>query len=220
MTAALTTAITSLVVAVIAGGIALWNRRKTNEQAVNIESLKSAFGKDLARLNAKLLHGQLISSTQWNAEFAAYRSIWKEMVAVRTLAPKVVHRESELKELGVPADYLDSVGRLQLRKDLLMKYAEAAQALLLAIHNNAPFYPAPIREAANTTHGKVKDLLDKHMAAFVRRVKGVDVTVDPQFVTEDTAVFKAILEGVDNVESLIRNRLSDVQVVNSVTINE
>jgi esterase/lipase superfamily enzyme len=43
---------------------------------------------DLAAVNV----GQVVSSTQWNAEFASYQAIWKGMEAVRTLADKLVLR--------------------------------------------------------------------------------------------------------------------------------
>jgi hypothetical protein len=83
------------------------------------------------------------------------------MVAVRTLATKVVLREDELIELGLPSDYLASGDRVTIRKALASKFVEAAQGLLLSVHDNAPFYPAPIRKAANDTHGAAKDLIDQ-----------------------------------------------------------
>lgn len=143
--AALVTAGASLVVAIISGGFALWLRSKTNKNSIEIEKFKGAVDRDLEKLKAKLSHGQIVSSTQWNAEFTSYQAIWKGMVAVRTLATKMVVREGELIELGLPDGYLDSSGRVEIRKNLIQKFAEESRDLLLAVHDNAPFYPAPIR---------------------------------------------------------------------------
>ena len=73
--AAFITAGASLIVALIAGVIAVWNNSKTNKNAGDIEELKGAVNRDLERLKAKLSHGQAVSSTQWNTEFAAYQAI-------------------------------------------------------------------------------------------------------------------------------------------------
>ena len=215
------TAALALIVALISGVISLWNRRKTDTNTVDIEGIKGSLNRDLARLNAKLSHGQLISSTQWNAEFSAYQAIWKEMVAVRTLADKVVLREGELVDLGLPSDYLASVDRAPIRMSLLKEFVEAAKRLLVAIHNNAPFYPAPIRETANDTHRVARDLFAKYLSAFTSQtVPEVDVTVAAQFTRESKALLLALVEGVDRVEVLIFERLAAIQVVNNAIVND
>jgi len=206
-TAALITAGASMIVAILSGGIALWNRSKTD-----------AVDRDLERLRAKLSHGQIIISTQWSAEFSSYQAIWKGMVAVRPLATKIVEREAELTDLGLPGDYLATANRFEIRKDLIRKFIEAAQNLLLAIHDNAPFYPAPIRNAANDTHGAAKNLIDKHLSALIHIAEGVDVTKSEQFIAESQTILRSIVEGVDHVESLIRDRLAAVEVVNTVRV--
>jgi len=209
---ALLTAGASLVAALISGGIALWNSGRTNANTLKIESLKGAVDKDLEKLKAKLTHGQIVSSTQWNAEFASYQAIWKGMVAVRTLATKIVLREDELVGLGLPTEYLASAGRVEIRKQLIQKLAEASKSLLLAIHNSAPFYPGPIRQAANETHKAAKALFDWQMRAL-----GQLIAEDEQFAKENKTLLHAIIKGVDGVESLIRDRLAAVEVVNSIT---
>lgn len=217
-TAALITAVASFIVAVVSGGIALWNGRKTSENSLDIASLNGTLGRDLERLKAKLAHGQLISSTQWNAEFTAYQAIWKEMCVVRSMAPKLAHRENEWKQLGLSETYVSVPERIEIRKELISKFIDAAGRLFSAIHNSAPFYPAPIREEANNTQGAAKDLIDKHLAAFIEFAdKRVDITADPTFIAESETTLRAILEGVDRVEALMRDRLSDVQVVNGAS---
>ena len=215
-TVALIGAGTSLIVALVSGAISLRNRSKTDANSREIQNLKGAVDRDLERLKAKLSHGQIVSSTQWNAEFGSYQAIWKGMVAVRTLATKIVFREGELAGLGLPYDYLATDDRFEIRKALTSKFVEAAQGLLLAVHDNAPFYPAPIRTAANDTHSAAKNLIDKHLAALTDFAKGVDVTKREQFIAENKNVLGAIIEGVDLVESLIRDRLAAVEVVNSI----
>lgn len=220
VTLALITSSASLVVAFLSGWFTRRNSRKTDDNSLAIQDLKGAVDRDLERLKAKLSHGQLINSTQWNAEFSSYQTVWKGMVAIRTLATKLVFRESELIGFGMPDGYLASADRTKIRKELVHKFVEAAQTLLLAIHDNAPFYPSPIREAANNTHGAVKALIDKHLTALTTQfAEGTDVTVDEQFITDSKALLQAIIEGVDLVESLIRERLAAVQVVNSVKVS-
>ena len=216
-TVALIAAGGSLIVAVLSGLIALWNGNKTNANSLDIQNLKGVIDEDLEKLKAKLSHGQIVSSTQWNAEFASYQAIWKGMVAVRTLAQKVVLRESELMDLGLSDEYLASVDRVGIRQKLLQNFVDASQGLLLAVHDNAPFYPAPIREAANGTQEAAKQLIDKHLTALTHLVNGRDVQ-NQQFNAENEALLLAIVEGVDRVESLIRDRLAAVEVVNSVRV--
>ena len=217
-TAALIAAGASLIVASLSGAIALWSSSKSSANSLAIQNLKGAVDRDLERLKAKLSHGQIVSSTQWNAEFTSYQAIWKGMVAVRTLATKIVLREGELIDLGLPSEYLASADRLEIRKDLIQKFVKALQDLLLAVHDNAPFYPEPIRGAANDTHRAAIDLVDKNLAALTHFVKGVDVIKDEQFTTDCKVLLRVIMEGVDRVESLIRGRLAAVEVVNSVNV--
>src|ERR1700750_2293555 len=112
----------SLIVALLSCAVTLWNGSKRNENSLEIQDLKGAVDRDLERLRAKLSHGQIVSSTQWNIEFSAYQAIWKGMVAVRTLAYKIVRRENELIAIGVPSDYLASDGRWETRKELVSKF--------------------------------------------------------------------------------------------------
>jgi hypothetical protein len=174
--------------------------------------LKGVIDEDLEKLKAKLSHGQIVSSTQWNAEFASYQSIWKAMVAVRTLAQNVVLRESELIDLGLPGVFLPSINKVEIRKRLIQNFMEASQGLLLAVHDNAPFYPALIREAANGTQGAARQLIDKHLTALTHLANGNDIE-NQEFTAESETLLLAIFDGVDRVESLIRDRLSAVEVV-------
>jgi hypothetical protein len=207
-TAALITAVASLIVAIGSGVIAVRNNNKSRANSLEIQKLKGAINDDLERLKAKLSHGQIVSSTQWNAEFKSYQDIWKGMVAIRTLATKIVLREEELVELGLPIEYLASAGRTQIRKDLIQKFAEASKDLLVAIHESAPFYPEPIRQAANHTHQAAKALFDWQMKAL-----GQFVAEDEQFANQNKVLLLAVVEGTNHVETLIRDRLAEVEVV-------
>src|ERR1700761_4975482 len=68
-----------VIAAFTSGGFTLANTKRLNRQAFDIE-----------RLKARLGHDQLVSSTQWNAEFAAYQALWKSFVPIRTVARKLV----------------------------------------------------------------------------------------------------------------------------------
>jgi hypothetical protein len=214
-TAAWITAGASFIVALTAGGFSWWNVSKTNKNSFDIQDLKGAVDRDLERLRAKLSHGQVVSSTQWNAEFSAYQAIWKAMAVVRAQATKIVFREIEMTAIGIPDSYLSHPDRVNIRRELLSKFTNAAQDLLWAIHDNAPFYPATIRKEANDTHSAAKGLIDKHLTALTSFTKGVDVTKNVDFLSESKTLLLKIVAGSDLVESLIRDRLAAIQVVNS-----
>jgi hypothetical protein len=57
-----------------------------------------------------------------------------------------------------------------------------------------------------------------HLTALTHFAKGVDVTKGEQFIAESETVLRWIVEGVDLVESLIRDRLVAVEVVNSEVV--
>jgi hypothetical protein len=216
--AAQITAIASLIVGLISGGIALWNRRRTDKNIDEVQSMKGAIDRDLERLRAKLSHGQNVSATQWGAEFAAYQAIWRGIVEVRPVADKLVNREGELHQFGFPEEYLDNEVRLKVRKDLTQLLVTAAQGLLSAIHDNAPFYPAPIRNAANEAHKATIQLVRKNLGAITEALKGNNVAQTQEFYLESRAILLQLIIEADKVESLIRERLSAVQVVNFTVV--
>lgn len=142
---------TSLVVAVISGAIAVWNAVKSHSNALNIEEMRGTLATDLERLKATLSHSRVVSSTQWEAEFSSYQALWKAIVAVRGLANKIVLREEELTEIGLPYTHLSSPDRTEVRKNLVEEFVSAGVALFGAVHNNAPFYPVAIRKPQMTS---------------------------------------------------------------------
>jgi hypothetical protein len=215
---ALITAIASLIVALIAGGIALWNRRRTDKNIDDVQTMKGAMDRELERLRAKLSHGQNVSATQWSAEFAAYQAIWRGIVEVRPVADKLVNREGELQQIGLPEEYLEKEVRLELRKDLTRQLVTAAKGLLSAIHDNAPFYLAPIRDAANEAHKAAIQLVTKNLGAITEAMKGNNVIQAQEFYLESRAILLQLIGEVDKVESLIRERLVAVQVVNFTVV--
>ena len=218
-TASLITAGTSLIVALVAGGIALWNSSKVSDNAVVIQDVKSGIDRDMERLKAKLEHGQLISSTQWNAEFNAYQTLWKSMVPVRTGAHKIVTRESELPVIGLEAGDVSEETKIANIRRILEQYIDASTKCMLAINENAPFYAADIREKANEVHGLAHVVLQTNLAAMVARMKGKSLPADQAIVAEDKRrkELTALMSGVDSIEEMIRKRLNKVQVLNLVT---
>jgi hypothetical protein len=218
-TAAFITAGASLIVALIAGGIALWNSSKVNDNAVVIQDVKSGIDRDLERLKAKLEHGQLINSTQWNAEFNAYQTLWKSIVPVRSGALKIVTRESELPVLGLEAGDVSEEVRIANLKRILEQYIESSKKCMLAINENAPFYAADIHKKANEVHGLAHVVLNTNLALLVARTKGKSLPADQAIVAEEERrkELRALMSGVDSIEEMIRKRLNEVQVLNLVT---
>ena len=212
-TTALISAFVALIAALISGGIALFNGRKTNENSLAIQNLKGVIDEDLEKLKAKLSHGQIVSSTQWNAEFNSYQAIWKGMVAARNLTQRAVLRENEWMELGL-GEYLTLTRKIEFRQRLLTQFSERLNELHSAIHDNAPFYPASIRAVANDMHQAAKRLLYMQLKGLTQLTKGDDIFDDAQFITDTKPFVITIVQGVDQVESLIRARLEAVEVVN------
>jgi len=215
-TAALMTAGASFAVALIAGGLGLWNGSKANKNALDIQKVKSGIDRDLERLKAKLEHGQLISSTQWNAEFNALQALWKSMVPVRSLARKIVLREGELVVLGIETGDVSEEAKIEIFKRLLEQYTEAAQKCMLAINEHAPFYTADIRKKANEVHGLAHVVLKTSLAGIVARAKNKSLPTDQAIIAEEECRKEliALTSGVDSVEEMIRKRLNEVQVLN------
>lgn len=218
-TASLITAGASLIVALIAGGIAVWNSSKVKGNALVIQDVKSGIDRDLERLKAKLGHGQLINSTQWNAEFNAYQTLWKSIVPVRSGALKIVTRESELPILGLEAGDVSEEAKIANLKRILEQYVESSKKCMLAINENAPFYAADIHKKANEVHGLAHVVLNTNLALLVARMKGKSLPADQAIPAEEERrkELAALMSGVDSIEEMIRKRLNEVQVLNTVT---
>ena len=212
-TTALITAAASLLVALTSGGISLLNRQRTDKNADELQSLKAAFDRDLEHLHSELTHGQAVSGTQWNAEFLAYQAIWKGIAEVRPLADKLVTREDDLQEIGLPRDYLDSGARLQYRQEFTQKLVTAAKRFLSAIHDNAPFYPAQIRDAVNAVHRTTILLAKKNLTEITNALKRNDCARNSDFITESTEFLLLLTDQSEKVESMIRDRLAAVKIV-------
>jgi hypothetical protein len=214
MIGALITAAASLVTSLVAGGIALWSNNKSNHNAIDIQNVQSGVDRDLERLKAKLGHGQVISSTQWNAEFNAYQALWKSIVPVRTLAHKIVSREGELPAIGIePGDVSEEV-KIENVKNLLHQYATKSSACVAAINEHAPFYAADIRKKANEVHALAHQIFQTNIALAVARQKGQSSPTDTEAKRQKE--LHDLMAGTDTLEDMIRKRMSDVQVFNPV----
>ena len=212
------TAGTSLIVALGSGGFTIWNTGRTNANATQLQDYKSAFDRDLARLNAKLTHGQLISSTQWNAEFNAYQALWKSIVPVRSIAHKIVMRDDELDALGLEDGDVSEKNKVENIDRLLKRYADAVRESMFAINEHAPFYAAGIRKRANEVHGLAHVVWKTNTVVLVARMKGKLLSADQALIAEEERrqELKALFDGVDSIEEMIRARMADVRVFNPV----
>ena len=208
----LLSAIGAVIVAVIAGGVALWSNRKSNRNAVEIQDFKSAVDRDLERLKAKLEHGQLNSSTQWNAEFNAYQTLWESFVPVRAQAIKIVDREGELPEIGIELGDVPEHLLVEKAKQLLKEYAKTTSKCMHAINVHAPFYAADIREAANEVYVLAHMVFRTNLAVFVARQKGQA----PADQAKRQKELNDLIAGTDALEEMIRKRMNAVQVFDPV----
>ncbi len=204
----------SLLVAFIAAGVSWSNSRQTVKNTRDVEDMKAAVNRDLETLKSKLSHGQLVNSTQWNAEFSAYQAVWAALATLQPIANRLVTREGKVEELGIPPEYFQAATRHQHRQKIATELSAAAEQLVSAIHNNAPFYPAPIREIADQAHKDAAKLLFANLAALSQITASYDPTQSETFIAENNALLKTIIGKTEKVQSLIRERLEAVQVVN------
>jgi hypothetical protein len=210
----LITTATSLFASLIAGGIALWSNNKSNHNATDIQNFQSGVNRDLERLKAKLGHGQVISSTQWNAEFSAYQELWKSIVPVRTIARKIVKREGELTDIGLEPGDVSEEAKIEKIKDLLQQYVAKSSACVAAINDHAPFYAADIRKKANEVHALAHQIFQTNLGLVVARQKGLPSHADTEAKRQKE--LDDLMAGTDTLEGMIRERMSDVQVFNPV----
>jgi hypothetical protein len=207
------TAGASLIVALVAGGFAIWNTSRANVNATQMQDYKSAVDRDLARLNAKLTHGQLISSTQWNAELSAYQELWKSIVPVRTIARKIVLREAELTFIGLEPGDVSEENKIVNIQNLLHKYATKSSECSATINEHAPFYAADIRKKANEVHALAHQVFQTNLAIAVARQKGQPLPADVE--AQRQKELYDFMAGTDALEEMIRKRMSEVQVLNT-----
>lgn len=213
--AALVSSISAVVAAFIAGAVALFSNSKSNRTAGDMSEYKSATDRDLERLKARLEHGRLVNSTQWNAAFNAYQALWKSIVLVRENATRVVMLEGELSTVGLHAEDVSEAFRLAKIEESLSSYQEALNDCVMTINEHAPFYAAEIRRKANEAHSLSLVIYRTNMAMLVSRMKGESLPT-AQAVDADTTRRKeliALVICVDLLEEMIRKQLNEVSVV-------
>jgi hypothetical protein len=213
---ALLTSIGAVIVAGIAGVFAWLSNSKSNRNAADIQEYKSATDRDLERLKAKLEHGQLISTTQWNAEFNAYQALWKAFVPVRTIARKIVKREGELTDIGLVVGDVSEELKIENIKKLLQQYAAKSSECVAAINEHAPFYAADIRKKANEAHALAHEIFQSTLAMVVARQKGQSIQTETEEKREKE--LDDLMLGTDALEEIIRKRMSDVRVFNPAVV--
>jgi hypothetical protein len=211
---ALITAGASLAVALIAGGFAVWNANKTNKNSFDIQDFKSATDRDLERLKAKLEHGQLISSTQWNVEFTAYQAIWQALVTVRNDTMDIATYEQHLETLDLLAIVPDAM-KLESVKDKAKSLDASLTQLSNAVQNNAPFYPPYIRTTAIKVINPLRGLATGLLAFAVAHKTGK--AWDEEQLTawrslRNQEITTALTE-TETLEIAIRERLNTVRVI-------
>src|SRR5258708_3080781 len=94
----------AVIAALISGIFVLVNSRITNKKTTDIEKLKSELRGEREGLEGRLGHGQVVSTTQWNAEFSAYQTLWKSMVQVRSMTTMFATIDNDLSDMGLNKD--------------------------------------------------------------------------------------------------------------------
>ncbi len=202
----------TLFAAVIASIAAIRGNVRAEKNASDLAKLKSATDRDLARLNSKLAQGQLISTTQWNAEFGAYQALWSAFVPVRTIARKIVLREGELTELGLESGDVSEEVKIENIRKLLQQYAAKSSECVSTINKHAPFYAADIRKKSNAVHALAHQIFQTNLALLVARQKGQPLAIDTE--SKRNKELDDLTTGTDAIEEMIRKRMNEVQVFN------
>jgi hypothetical protein len=196
---------------VVITGVFTWrNGSKANKNAGDIEELKGAVNRDLERLKAELSHGQTVSSTQWNVEFAAYQAIWQSLVSVRNHTVEIATYEQSMESLNLLA-HVDTV-------ESVYKQAKSLDAALItfasAVHDNAPFYPQHTRHTAVKVLNQLRSLVTG-LLSFVIAHRSGEIWSEEKMIPWRTLRNKEIevaLIEIESVETAIRERLGSVRL--------
>jgi hypothetical protein len=206
----------AVIAALVSGIFVVVNGHITNKKTKEIEQLKSELSGEIERLKAQLGHGQVVSTTQWNAEFGAYQALWKSMVPLRTIAMKIISRESDLAEFGLVQGDVSESDKIKNKELLLARFARAISDNTHAVNDNAPFYLADIRNASNGAHVFAHVIFKTHVSALVAQKKGQTSTPAQAelFELQSRKEIVPLMEKIDCVEEMIRNRLNAVRIMN------
>ena len=213
-TTSLITAVASLIVALVTGGLTQWNRSKANKNAFDIQDLKGAVDSDLERLKAELSHGQAVSSTQWNVEFAAYQAIWQSLVSVRNQTVEIATWEQSMEALNL-LSLLDADARLKSLYERAKSLDAALTTFARAVQDNAPFYPQNTRHTAIVVLNQLRSLVEGLLSFVVAHGIGKEFWTDEQLIPWRTLRDQEIevaLKEIECVETAIRERLGSVRL--------
>jgi len=200
--------------AIVAAIAAIWGNVRAGKSSNDLAEYKSATDRDLARLNATLAHGQLISATQWNVEFTAYQAIWQALVTVRNDTVAIATYEQHLEALDLLAHMSDAMKQESVKAKSKALDASLTQ-LSNAVQNNAPFYPPHIRTTAikviNPLRGLASGLLAFAVAYKIGKAWNEE-QLDAWRSLRNQEIATALAE-TETLEVAIRERLSTVRVV-------
>jgi hypothetical protein len=201
--AAIVTGVIALIVAVISAIVTGRNRKKTNQNA-----------SDLERLKAGLSHRQNVRKAQWDIEFGAYQAIWKAIVPVRDWAGQLVTYEESLQKLNIAADIGD-VAMVEGIKDRAKELDEALQEFARQVHNNAVFYPPDIRQKAVVVINELGSFTMAMVGWLIAQKKG-ELWGNERLTEWRALRNKELVAGftaIESVDAAIRERLSSVHLV-------
>jgi len=196
----------AVIAAIVTGIFTVRNNAAIQRNALTLESFKSDFSQDLEQLKARLGHGQVVSSTQWNAEFIAYQGLWKEMIKLRGMITKYATFEEELIEVGVAIDLARGAAPAMLQANL-KSFVVVLTDCTTVINEHAPFYPENIRNSAND----VVRLARKFWAKFIAQT--INNTADFEWSHARKLEAIEVMQGVDQLETMIRQRLASVRLI-------
>jgi hypothetical protein len=197
---------TAIIVACISAAVAVLSSIASVASALRTTKLKGEVDIKLEGLKADLGHKQLISSSQWAAEFDSYKELWKAVVPVRTIAHKLVNRNKELASMGITEENLTP----QAVQKLVWEFPLVIRAATFAINENAPFYPIDIRKKANEIPAISGELLIVILAEDVAKRENA---ASPAGENTKRNHLQALMTVIDQLESLIRNRLEEVKII-------
>ena len=111
-------------------------------------------------------------------------------------------------------EHLVAEGKSNARRDLLHRYSEALTFATRAIHDNAPFYEAAIRDAAEAVHTVASEVFHRQLKMLVlaqQPSKEAEATM-VELLQQEENDWKHLVLAVNSVEVLIRARMNAVRV--------
>jgi hypothetical protein len=184
-----------------------WMERVKANYATDLEQLKNTFAGNQAALQAQLNQGTHVTTAQYDLELSSYQALWEVQSNLRESWKSLFAQSSFLAQ--AQGQHKNDVLE-QATKDL----GAANDQSVLVCGKLSPFYEKSIRDAARSVNQQSYEFLCR-----LNEWGNSPSTVTPEETasreTEMNTRLIGILNGVEHIDDLIRDRLTSLRIVKS-----